>query len=127
MGSKSIGYALSEVFNSPLPARYIQHSRPFGETFVCGPASVKLRQVAYDGGLWYLTGWMDLRDANGRWYVSMRLEAADKVIYVEEDTLHFQQTLLPSLPWVELVPAPPKQERAMGVIAASGMARRAAR
>lgn len=72
------------------------------------PPSLKMRQVAYDGGLWFLTGWMELKDANARWYTSMRLESADKVIYVEEDTLVFQQTLLPSLPWVELVPAPPK-------------------
>lgn len=116
MGSRSIGHALSEVFNSPLPA-----ALPLGNLFA-GTPGVRMRQVAYDGGLWYLTGWMDLKDATGRWYVSMRLESAGRVIYVEEETLHFQQTLLPSLPWVEMIPAP----RRPGVLIVSQQARRQA-
>lgn len=100
MNRKGHNAALTEVFSSA-PSLPPTHKS-------AEEVSAKLRQLSYDGGLWFLLGWDTCKDIAGRWYIDMTITNGRQTISLVEDPLWFQQTLLPSLPWVELVPAPPK-------------------
>lgn len=86
---------MAEVFNTPRPLA-VSANRP-------KEPGLKMRQCEYQGRLWFLTRWMDLM-RGGEWYTALTLEDGGEKLRVEMHPLEFQ-LLLPTLPWVHLIPA----------------------